>query len=372
MADKRRRSRGAATPVAKPDEINLTRLKKENADLRRKLEDAKDGGRLIVEAIREAYNDPPVITLPSRPAPDRRNGRFHDNREIAVLHVSDVHVGKQTRSYNSDVAEERMEILVNKTVEITNTRRHWAKIDELHLYLGGDIIEGEMIFPHQAHLIDQNLFEQAVKRAPSILAKGIFMLAEEFSRIHICGVPGNHGRNGSRHSTASPSTNWDSVVYEVTRIMVNGTDKFPHGDLAKRITWDLPGDKGRYADWFTVDKVFDWGNMIIHGHEIRGGFAGYPWYGVGRRAAGWQDSIKTPWDYLYLGHFHTTAAAELQHRFMLANGRFDTDDQYALSNFGGGGCPSQRLAFYSEEHGLISDSHVFLDSRVPQALRLRA
>lgn len=371
MASKRRNAKAAAE-AAQVEEHNFNSLKKEISSLRRKLESSRDSNLVIIEAVKEVFSDnPPILTVPERPTPDRRNGRFHNEREIAVLHISDLHVGKRTRSYDSDVAEKRMNILINKTVEVTNTRRHWAKVDEIRVYLGGDMIEGEQIFPHQPHLIDTALFTQAVKRAPSILSKAILRLAGEFSKVHVCCVPGNHGRNGSKHAGSAPQTNWDSVAYEVTKLMVNGTPNNPNGDISQRVTWDLPGDAGRYSDWFTVDRVFDWGNMIIHGHEITGGFGGFPWYGVGRRASGWKDTVAAPWDYLYLGHFHTMATAELQHRSMLANGRFDTDDQHGMANFGGSGCPGQRLAFYSEALGLISDSTVFLDKRVSQLTRMR-
>lgn len=367
MSTKRR---SQPTPTTKiPDALppEILSLKREINRLQRCLVDSSTKNKLIVEAVREVYIDPPNFILPSRPAPDRRNKRFHDNREIAVLHISDVHVGKRTKSYNSTVANDRMGILVDKTIEITDTRRSFAKIDEIHIYLGGDVIEGEMIFSHQPHLIDSNVLEQALKTAPEICANAIFRLSESFSKLKVCAVPGNHGRNGGKHTTAHPKTNWDTVCYETIKTMVNGTEKFPHGDLPARIEWDLPMD--RDVDWYTVDRVFDWGNMIIHGHEITGGFAGYPWYGVGKKASGWKDAIEYSWDYLYLGHFHTVASAELQHRFMLANGKFDSDDQHALANFGSAGCPSQRLAFYSEEHGLISDSSIFLDKRVPQFCR---
>jgi hypothetical protein len=208
---------------------------------------------------------------------------------------------------------------------------------------------------------------QAVKTAPAILTKAILRLAGNFSRLKVCGVPGNHGRNGGKHSNSHPGTNWDTVCYEIIKLMVCGSPSNPHTDLIERIEWDLP--MGRDVDWFTVDRVFDWGNMVIHGHEIRGGFAGFPWYGVGRRAGGWKDSINWAWDYLYLGHFHTNATAELQGRHMLANGKFDSDDQHVLSNFAGAGCPSQRLAFYNQHHGLVSDAMVYLDERSPQLTR---
>lgn len=336
-------------------------LKKENADLRRRIEHHETGLSLIVDAVKEAYIDPPDLVIPAMPKVSRKQ-----SEEIAILHLSDTQLGKKTQTYSCTIGEIRIMQLARKTVEITNMRRNSATIKELRIYMGGDMIEGEDIFPGQAHEIDQVLFDQAVKTAPSIFVKMILYLLEHFEHIKVCCVPGNHGRNGRYGNGASRRTNWDRVVYEITEYILLGSKEFPRKSLVNRLSFQ------HSDDWYVVDRVFDWGNLQLHGDQIRGGFAGFPWYGAAKKAWGWIDSIPEPWDYMWMGHYHTYASAVLNHRMFLANGTTESSNVYAQEQLAAAGYPCQRLAFFDAKYGLISDNQVFLtdgNERVPQRIR---
>lgn len=145
-----------------------------------------------------------------------------------------------------------------------------------------------------------------------------------------------------------------------------GDKNSPRAELKDRLTF-------KHADdWYVVDRIFDWGNLQLHGDQIRGGFAGFPWYGTAKKAWGWIDSIAEPWDYLWFGHFHTYASAVLNHRIFLANGTTESSNVYAQEQLAASGFPCQRLSFFDAKHGLISDNQVFLTDdleRLPQRLR---
>jgi hypothetical protein len=343
------------------ESYSIRLLKKTVKDLKRKIEGLASGDKLITEAVEQAYEDPPDLYIPK----SKKDTRKRKNEEIAVLHLSDLHIGKLTSSYDTAMAEERLMLLAKKVNHITEVRRSSSKIDELRIYLGGDMIEGEDIFATQAHLIDQSLFDQAVKNGPAIIAKCILALSEAFPRIHICTVPGNHGRNGPKGSRSHPRTNWDNVCYEVLKIYLLGSNG-NRKETKNRITMEIS------EEFYIVDRVYEWGNLMVHGHEIRGGFAGLPWYGVAKKAWGWIDSIPVPWDYLWFGHFHTYASATLNHRIFLANGTIESDNEFAQQNMSAAGFPCQRLCFFDEKNGLISDNQVYLTSsedRVPSRIR---
>jgi hypothetical protein len=336
-------------------------LKQDNALLRRKLESHETGVSLIIQAVKESYIDPPDLVIP--PAPRFKRKR---SEEIAIMHLSDTQLGKRTATYGSAIGQIRIMNFAKKVVDITNMRRNSAMINELRIYMGGDMIEGEDIFPGQAHEIDQVLFDQAVKTAPSIFVKMILYLLQHFEKITVCCVPGNHGRNGRKGNNGSKRTNWDKVVYEITSFILLGNDDSPRPDLRGRLSFDIA------EDWYVVDRVFDWGNLQLHGDQIRGGFAGFPWYGTAKKAWGWIDSIDEPWDYLWFGHFHTYASAVLNHRIFLANGTTESSNVYAQEQLAASGFPCQRLSFFNAKHGLISDNQVFLTDdkeRLPQRLR---
>jgi len=257
--------------------------------------------------------------------------------------------------------------LIKKVNEITEIRRNGSKIDEIRVYLGGDIIEGEDIFPHQAHLIDNNLFTQAVKDGPAVIASCIIRLLETFQKVRVVCVPGNHGRNGPKSSRSHPKTNWDNVCYAVTKLIIMGPGDSPRPDIVDRIEFIEPHED---HNWYAVDDVLGWGCLMVHGHEIKGGFAGYPWYGAGRRSAGWIDTIPDPWDYLYVGHFHTYAGPVMfNHRTMLANGTVESNNEYAAANMASCGYPCQRLNFFNKKYGLISDHQIFISDRKSSRMR---
>lgn len=337
-------------------------LKTENEKLRQKLLSRVTGEDLIIETVKDVISDTPLISIPYV-KPQSKNGK----EEIAILHISDTQIGKITTSYSSAVAELRLLDLIDKTILITDMRRSAATINEIRVYLGGDIIEGEDIFPHQAHEIDSNVAEQAIEIAPRILTQCIYKLLLNFNKVKVVGVPGNHGRNGPRHTSASPKTNWDLVCYSTINDRVHRFDFEGVELLEERL--EFINNK----DWYYVDHVFDWGNLVVHGDQITGGFAGFPWYGAAKKAWGWIDSIPQPWDYMLIGHFHTFMSVVLNHRIVLANGTTESHNAYAQSQLAASGYPCQRLAFFDAEHGLISDNPIYLTTdRIPtkmQAIR---
>lgn len=346
------------------DSNEIRRLRSQIDKLNRDLAKAKSGETLIIEAVKDALSTPLDIYVPKLVSPKSKK----QSEEIACLHISDTQIGKVTHSYHSEIANQRLYQLVQKTVKIANIRRSGAKIDEIRVYLGGDIVEGENIFPHQAHEIDQTVFEQSVRTAPLILARVIMYLVENFKKVKVYGVPGNHGRNGARFTSSSPKTNWDNVCYSTLKqILLGGPSSTTKASLSKRLEF-VETDS-----FYIVDRVFDWGNLVVHGDQITGGFGGFPWYSAARKAWGWIDSIPEPWDYLWFGHFHTYAGpVTVNQRVFLANGTTESDNEYAQASLAAAGIPCQRLSFFDPEHGLISDNPIYLvDSRVPQISRYK-
>lgn len=335
------------------DSDNVKLLAKANRELKKQLQKQKSGEKLIVDAISEFLESQSFeIEIPKMP-----NLPNKSDEEIAVLHISDTQIGKVTSTYDKAIAEQRLISLIQKTIKITNMRRSAARIDEIRVYLGGDMVEGEEIFPHQAHEIEESVYDQAMYTAPLILVKCILMLLKNFKKVKVICVPGNHGRNGSRATRANPRTNWDNVCYRTTKLLLLGEKE----QIEDRLEWS------DNEEWFAVDHVFDWGNLIVHGDQIRGGFGGFPWYGTAKKAWGWIDSIPVPWDYLWFGHFHTYAGpVTLNKRTFLANGTTESDNTYAQSELAAAGFPCQRLTFFNADHGLIADHQIFLtNKRIP-------
>jgi len=282
--------------------------------------------------------------------------------ETAVAHLSDVHFAKLTESYDMAKAEERVRKYASKVIECSDVRAKFARIGGLHVYLGGDMVEGDGdIFPGQPHEMETGVLEQVIKNGPEIVADAVLTWLKHFTYVKVVGVPGNHGRLG-RHK--DPRFNYDSVFYDTLKRIIIYT--LSPKDR-KRITFDLPFDRHADHQWYAVDTVEGWGNMLVHGDQISGGFAGFPWYGFGKKVAGWSDHkvIGTPWQYLYAGHFHTMAKFVINSKMVLANGTTESSNSYAAQNMAASGDPVQRLTFYTRKHGMVCDQPIYLESRSP-------
>jgi len=344
--------------------------------LRNKLDKRSMITNAFVEAIEQIWlGAPPEIEIPERPT------EFGEgNEEIAILHLSDIHFGKHTQTFNTEIGCERIMLLTEKVIRIAKIRQNGARLKELRIYFGGDFVEGENIFAKQILHIDSGVLEQAIKKPPICLAKMILAFLEVFETVKIRCVPGNHGRPGRYRDIRHPLTDWDRVCYEYTKaILLNreemGPEYYDRYGLEKsgRLSFDIA------ETWYFLDRVFDWGNLVVHGDQIRGGgFAGFPFYGAAKRAWGWADVVPElerihgrygQWDYLWFGHFHTYTSGALNYKTFLANGTVESHNSFAAAELAAGGPACQRLAFFDDEHGLISDNQIFLEPFVPALKR---
>ena len=317
-------------------EIEL--LQKQLESLQKKLDTQETMRELFKRTISGIYTNSNL----SIPTPSPTGNKNH--QEIRVLHLSDIQYGKITATYNPKIAHQRLMNIVSIVGHIIEAHRTHSKIERLHLYLGGDIIEGHDIFPGQGQQIAFGSYRQA-KGVSESLAALIIGLLKYVKRIKILCVPGNHGRIGKD----DPDSNWDTQVYDLVKLRVNNP----------RIEFPDPGN------WYQTDRILDWGTLLVHGHQIQGSGAGFPLNGVTRKAMGWIDSIAESWDYLFFGHFHTLSSCVLNHRVILSNGSPESDNTYAQETMAATGSPVQRLCFFDKKHGMIADYPLYLDGRKP-------
>ncbi len=329
-------------------------LRNENKNLRQKLTQKHAGLDVVEAAFKEAFSKPLDITIIKPPTAKKKA-----HAEEALLHLTDIHFGKATTTYNSTVAAERLIKVVEAVQEIVELRRNFATIKRLRIALGGDMLEGEGgIFPGQSHEIDQDLVDQMIKFGPEKVAGLILSLLQMFDEVCVDGVPGNHGRQ-SRDS--AKRFNADSIFYEIVRYIVKAVP-----EAAKRVQWNLPLDRKPGEEWFAHFKICDtWGGALVHGDQIMGQL-GLPWYGFGKKVAGWA-SCMPAFDYLYSGHFHTHAAFDLHDRHVMSTGSTESDNAYAKENMASAGSPKQRLCFFNKKYGLLTDIPLHLAARTPRS-----
>lgn len=347
-----------------PSELDLYHqidsLKSELQRTKLHLQKERDG-RLDLEAVIEEAAVASFNTMampPKRIIPDLQP---HDGAEVAIVTTADWQLGKITPDYDSDVTRERVMRYVEKVARITEIQRKDHPVNEARLWVLGDIVEGEQIFPGQEYLIDSGLIDQIHTNGLEIMRNMIYGLLEIFPTVHVVGVIGNHGRIGSRGRQYHPGTNADRMLYRTVKQWFEAAGE-------ERVTFHIPesikGDRG----WYAVDHVGNYSALLVHGDQFRGGasFAGLPYYSFTKKVLNWRDmtiSGEMPeFKDVYSGHWHTDARVPVGTSTLRVAGTPESYNMWSIETLARTGRPSQLLLFAHPERGIITSEYVvYLD-----------
>lgn len=310
----------------------------------RDLDKAKTTKQDLIEAVYRASRDAAAaLTLPPVPVPhkDRRK-----RPEVAVVMLSDWQLGKRTPTYNSDVCEQRIARLAAKVASITAIARADHPVRACHVWNLGDLAEGELMFPGQAHRIDASLFRQVSLDGPRILSGFLRSMLATFETVSLQAVDGNHTFGGIQRRDYHPDDSADRMIVENAKLILAGE---------KRITWPSNEPDGE-RNWYAIDRIGNYSALLFHGNQIRGGFAGFPWYGAGRFVLRWYKALG-PFTEAAFGHFHTLAECDVNGVTWRANGTTESTNTYALEEMAACGRPMQRLLFVEPEAGMVTASY---------------
>lgn len=222
-----------------------------------------------------------------------RHGK--NSSEATVISVlSDVHLGEKfsseavndTNEFNVSICKQRCATFFERIVRLTNKERQDISIDELILFLGGDLIDGAL------HLdtIMANEIAEPMKQAvemQSVIDGGIRYLEKHggFKRITIVCSDGNHGRVSSKQHHSSRRGN--ALEYY---LFYNLAHRFPH------LNWYIK------ESLLTYVPVYDAVIRFMHGDRISfGGVNGFYTY-LHRKIYEWDTATRA--DYTILGHLH--------------------------------------------------------------------
>jgi hypothetical protein len=313
----------------------LTELKAAHARVLRQLEKAKVNRQDLVDAVFAAAKDA-AAAIDIRPVVAPKADKRKPDGETAILLLSDWQVGKVTPTYNTEVAAGRVKALADKVRKLAAIQRQDHPVRELRIYLLGDLVEGEDIFPGQAHLIDGGLYTQMFSAA-EMLANLVRTMLADFDKVRVVGVIGNHGRLG-RFGSFRPESNADAMMYKIAQMLVGNE---------KRLEWPETFTAGE-RHWYATDKVYDKTWFLFHGDQISGGFAGFPWYGFGKKLLGWNMSVER-FDFSAAGHFHTPVRMYLNGLTHWSGGSIESTNTYAQERLAAAGEPCQYLLFQHPE-----------------------
>lgn len=326
-------------------------LREANRRLLRALDKAKASREELVDAVYRAAKDAAsgltIAPVPIPPQDRRKTART----EVAVAMLSDWQLGKRTPTYTSEVCEARVRRYADKVARLTDIQRSSHPVREVRVWLLGDLVEGELIFPGQAHRIDASLYRQVVVDGPRILGDFLRSMLGAFERVHVTAVIGNHGAiGGPVRRESHPETNADMMLARIVSEVV--TDP--------RLTWTLTEPTGERG-WYAIDHIGRYSCLLFHGDQVRGGFAGFPWYGFGKKVLGWRQTME-PFTDAACGHWHQPVSFPLNEVIVRVNGSTESDNTYALENLASAGRPCQWLYFVNPDKGRVTAEYrVWLD-----------
>ena len=111
--------------------------------------------------------------------------------------------------------------------------------------------------------------------------------------------------------------------------------------------------------FYQVADIMGHGYLMFHGDQIRS-FAGYPFYGIGRRVLNWTQSIPEDFSVACHGHFHSAALWYVGKIPVISNGSFFTGDMHSMKRLGLDATPVQWLLFANKDYPMTASYQVYL------------
>lgn len=241
-----------------------------------------------------------------------------ESRSVALM-ISDVHVGKKTVSFDFNKLKERMTYMFNELIDQVKQMKRISTVEDINLCFIGDIIDNDSLYPTQPHHVDHENAGHATLQIK--LAAKFF--EEEIRRVQkACKIPiiihavkGNHGRISK---FTNESNNYDLMFYNHLELAF---------ERSKSITCRI--SHGFYA----LATIQNHNFLLNHGNGIKM-YQNIPWYGLVQRTMRWEGSLPYQFDYVVVGHFHTTGEQQWNNKVIYMNGTAVTDDDFGLEVLG--------------------------------------
>jgi hypothetical protein len=267
---------------------------------------------------------------------------------VAIALASDWHVEETVEAasvnglneYRLPIAKTRIEKFFSTICRLTEIERGGAKIDDLILWLGGDLMTG---------MIHEELAESNSKTPTQVilwlqdrLADGLATLKPHFKRIIIPTSYGNHGRTTikTRHATgAAHSYEW--LLYKI---------------LEGRFIDDQQIEFQIADSYFNFMEVYGRRLRFHHGDALKyNGGVGDISIGVNKAIAAWNRSPNRA-DLDLFGHWHRYQ----QNSNWLCNGSLIGFNAYALSIKASFEPPLQTYFLLDKKRGRTMTSPIYL------------
>lgn len=344
------------TPIADP----LEKLKAENARLKADIRQVQ-ASNLDAATIRET-----IFGLAKHnPAPPTwviGQDKKAPKSEVPMTIWSDWHWGEVvkpeevgfTNEFNNDIARRRVELLVSKTIDLCKGHHGDTTLPMSKRYpgiivmLGGDMITGD-IHEELTATNDRTPFE-AINELTDIIAAALTTIADEFGRVFVPCVVGNHGRSTRKpRMKGRVTTSLEWVIY---------TNLARHFRNDPRLTFVIPEESDAYF------HVYHTRFLLTHGDSlgVKGGDGIIGAIGPIMRGqvktSGSEAQIGRDFDYIVMGHWHQTLWLP---RAIVNNCLKGYDEFARLALRAPFSLPSQSLWFVHPTYGITAKWEVLLE-----------
>ena len=331
-----KKKKASVNPLEEHKQKTIERYDKQFVNQLLKERTARD---IVTDILKEIV---PKIDFTPKPLPERKP---KNNKEIVVLNLNDVHIGR----YPRELLQKKADYLVSSALEIVEIQRGKATIDELVINMVGDIVDGDGIFPNQPYEQKFHLMDQMFSVGLPVISGMINELSNHFKKVTLNCVYGNHGRVSK---FTDPELNFDLIFY---RILELATKDNP------RLNWNIS------KKWYMIAKISKFGFLLTHGHFIKT-WLNIPFYGIKEKGMRWQGSLskeetvlinkewvkikKEYWDFIVMGHFHTSLYFRWNNWRCILGGTWLDSDDFAESVLGLDSATEQTLYAIHEKRGI--------------------
>lgn len=296
-----------------------------------------------IESVDGAALDPPKWLAPAPPRAAKR--------ATLMLLLSDMHFDEIVRpeevgglnAYNRQIAEGRLHEWCDNAVKVARHYLQGVAYDGVVLMLGGDTFSGDI--HEELTQTNEDTALGSLLHWSEQLAAVTARLLDEFGKVHVVAVPGNHGRTTRKpRAKLRARTNFDWLLAKQLE---------RHFATHKGATFQVSDDADAHF------AVYGRGQLLTHGDQVNGGSGiGGIWPPIMRlraRKAERAMAIGKPFEALWMGHWHQL----IQTPSLVINGSTKGMDEYAWLNNFGAEPPQQALAVVTPEHGVTVQAPVF-------------
>jgi predicted phosphodiesterase len=215
-------------------------------------------------------------------------------------------------AYNLEIARKRARTLIEHTIDLLTNHMVNPQYPGIVFALGGDMFSGdiheELMATNEKEVMPTfiDIYE--------VLVWCIETLADQYKRVFVPCVTGNHGRNTHKiRSKGRNFTNFDWLLYQLLA---------RHFEKDTRVRFSIPDGPD------CLYKIYGHRYLLTHGDQFRGSDALSALVRGDHKKRNRNNQINMEYDTMICGHFHTL----IQLQRLIVNGCFPAGSLVTLAN----------------------------------------